>query len=75
MLDLIQTKSQKHKCNLSPVEKDTVMTTKVCPSKFARSDRTSSSAQLQYYIPRRGIEPDGIEYRDLYPVRPPSVAK
>lgn len=63
-IDLIQTKSQKPKCNLSPVEKDTVMTTKVWLSGLARSDPKFSSAQLQYYIPRRGIGPDGIEYRD-----------
>ncbi|VDO71459.1 unnamed protein product [Schistosoma margrebowiei] len=61
--------------DLSPVEIDTVMTTKSRLPEFDRSDSELWFAQLEHYFTRHNIKSEGIRYRDLYSILPPSVAK
>ncbi|CAH8539204.1 unnamed protein product [Schistosoma intercalatum] len=61
--------------DLSPVEIDTVMTTKSRLPEFDRSDPELWFAQLEHYFTRHNIKSEGIRYRDLCSILPPSVAK
>ncbi|VDP09362.1 unnamed protein product [Schistosoma margrebowiei] len=61
--------------DLSPVEIDTVMTTKSRLPEFDRSDPELWFAQLEHYFTRHNIKSEGIRYRDLCFILPPSVAK
>ncbi|XP_018652090.1 putative sodium/solute symporter [Schistosoma mansoni] len=72
MLDSIETHNLE---DLSPVEIDTVMTTKSRLPEFDRSDPELWFAQLEHYFTRHNIKSEGIRYRDLCSILPPSVAK
>ncbi|CAH8500667.1 unnamed protein product [Schistosoma curassoni] len=61
--------------DLSPVEIDTVMTTKPRLPEFDRSDPELWFAQLEHYFTRHNIKSEGIRYRDLCSILPPSVDK
>ncbi|XP_018652198.1 putative solute carrier family 35 member C1 [Schistosoma mansoni] len=61
--------------DLSPVVIDTVITTKSRLPEFDRSDPELWFAQLEHYFTRHNIKSEGIRYRDLCSILPPSVAK
>ncbi|TNN09052.1 hypothetical protein EWB00_006525, partial [Schistosoma japonicum] len=61
--------------DMSAVDIDTVMTTKVRLPEFDRSDPELWFAQLEHYFTRHNIKSEGVRYRDLCSVLPPSVAK
>lgn len=62
MSDSMQSKSLE---DLSPVEIDTIMTTKVQPPKFDRSNTELWFVQLEHYFTRQNIKSEGIRYRDF----------
>ncbi|KAK4472154.1 hypothetical protein MN116_000452, partial [Schistosoma mekongi] len=72
MADLVQTKSLEDK---SSVDIDTVMTSKIRLPEFDRSDPELWFAQLEHYFIRHNIKSEGVRYRDLCSILPPSVAK
>ncbi|VDP55957.1 unnamed protein product [Schistosoma margrebowiei] len=61
--------------DLSLVEIDTVMTTKSRLPEFDRSYPEFWFAQLEHYFTRHNIKSEGIRYRNLCSILPPSVAK
>ncbi|KAK4467509.1 hypothetical protein MN116_000301 [Schistosoma mekongi] len=72
MADSVQTENLEDR---SSVDIDTVMTTNILIPEFDRNDPELWFAQLEHYFIRRNIKSEGVRYRDLCSLLPPSVAK
>lgn len=73
--DTIQIKRQEDKFNVLPVEFDTTIITKVRLSEFDHSDSKLWFAQTEHSSTRHNIKSEGIRYRGVCSLLPPSVSK